>query len=54
MIDQRIREKLDQAVEEAESAPMPDPKNAFDGVWSTARWTEEHPNYHDWTREIVR
>lgn len=54
MIDVRIREKLDHAVEEAESAPMPDPKTALDGVWSNPRWSEQHPNYHDWTREITR
>jgi TPP-dependent pyruvate/acetoin dehydrogenase alpha subunit len=52
MIDRRIREKLDRAVEEAEAAPLPDPRKALEGVWSTPRWREEHPNYHDWTREI--
>ncbi len=52
-IESRIKEKLDQAVAEAESAPMPDPKGALDNVWSTPRWTEEHPNFHDWTKEIV-
>jgi len=52
-IDQRIKENLDRAVDEAEAAPMPDPKVVLENVWSTPRWTEPHPNYHDWTKEIV-
>jgi TPP-dependent pyruvate/acetoin dehydrogenase alpha subunit len=52
VIDERIREKLDRAVDEADAAPMPDPRKALEGIWSTPRWTEPHPNYHDWTREI--
>ncbi len=52
-IEERLKENLDKAVEEAEAAPMPDPRTALEGVWSTPRWTEEHPNFHDWTKEIV-
>jgi pyruvate dehydrogenase E1 component alpha subunit/2-oxoisovalerate dehydrogenase E1 component alpha subunit len=52
-IEARLKEKLDRAVAEAEAAPMPDPKFALDNVWSTPRWTEAHPNFHDWTKEIV-
>jgi pyruvate dehydrogenase E1 component alpha subunit/2-oxoisovalerate dehydrogenase E1 component alpha subunit len=53
-IEERLREKLDKAVDEADAAPMPDPKVALDNVWSTPRSVESHPNYHDWTKEIVR
>lgn len=53
-IEGRVKEKLDRAVDEAEAAPMPDPRTALEGVWSTPRWTESHPNYHDWTKEIVQ
>ncbi len=52
MVDQRIKEKLDAAVDEAEAAPMPDPETALDGVWSSPRWTAKHPNFHDFTEEI--
>ncbi|HET6639782.1 MAG TPA: thiamine pyrophosphate-dependent dehydrogenase E1 component subunit alpha [Gemmatimonadota bacterium] len=51
-IDGRVRSKLDAAVDEAERAPMPEPRTALDGVWSTPRWTAEHPNFHDFTAEI--
>ncbi|MDX1661325.1 MAG: thiamine pyrophosphate-dependent dehydrogenase E1 component subunit alpha [Gemmatimonadota bacterium] len=51
-IEQKIEEKLDAAVEEAESAPMPDPGIALEGVWATPRWTAEHPNFHDFAAEI--
>lgn len=53
MIETRVREKLDRAVDEADAAPMPDPRTALDEVWSSPRWAEPHPNYHDWSREIV-
>lgn len=52
-IDTKVKEKLDAAVEEAEAAPMPDPETALDGVWSTRRWTADHPNFHDFAAEIV-
>jgi TPP-dependent pyruvate/acetoin dehydrogenase alpha subunit len=52
-IEDRIRRKLDAAVEEAEEAPMPDPRTALDDVWSTPRWPHESPNYHDFTKEVV-
>jgi pyruvate dehydrogenase E1 component alpha subunit/2-oxoisovalerate dehydrogenase E1 component alpha subunit len=53
-IDARVRRKLDGAVEEAEKAPMPEPRTALDDVWSTPRWPHESPNYHDFTNEVVR
>ncbi|MGH7567262.1 MAG: thiamine pyrophosphate-dependent dehydrogenase E1 component subunit alpha [Gemmatimonadota bacterium] len=52
-IDARVRRKLDTAVEEAEKAPMPEPRTALDGVWSTPRWPHPSPNYHDFTKEVV-
>jgi pyruvate dehydrogenase E1 component alpha subunit/2-oxoisovalerate dehydrogenase E1 component alpha subunit len=52
-IDARVKRKLDAAVDEAESAPMPEPRTALDDVWSTPRWPHASPNYHDFTREIV-
>lgn len=52
-IDARIKRKLDAAVDEAEKAPMPEPRTALDDVWSTPRWPHPHPNYHDFTREVV-
>jgi pyruvate dehydrogenase E1 component alpha subunit/2-oxoisovalerate dehydrogenase E1 component alpha subunit len=52
-IDARLRRKLDTAVEEAEKAPMPEPRTALDGVWSTPRWPHASPNYHDFTKEVV-
>ena len=52
-IDDRIRRKLDAAVDEAEQAPMPDPRTALEDVWSTPRWPHESPNYHDFTKEVV-
>ena len=52
-IDARIREKLDDAVAEAEAAQMPDPKTVLDGVWAIPRWTAAHPNFHDFEAEIV-
>ena len=51
-IETRVRSKLDAAVDEAEKAPMPEPRTALDGVWSTPRWTAAHPNFHDFTAEI--
>jgi pyruvate dehydrogenase E1 component alpha subunit/2-oxoisovalerate dehydrogenase E1 component alpha subunit len=53
-IDARVRSKLDAAVDEAENAPMPEPRTALDDVWATPRWPHESPNYHDFTKEIVR
>ena len=52
-IDDRIKRKLDTAVDEAEQAPMPDPRTALEDVWATPRWPHESPNYHDFTKEIV-
>jgi TPP-dependent pyruvate/acetoin dehydrogenase alpha subunit len=52
-IDARVRRKLDAAVEEAEKAPMPEPRTALDDVWSTPRWPHASPNYHDFTKEVV-
>ncbi|HUP19284.1 MAG TPA: thiamine pyrophosphate-dependent dehydrogenase E1 component subunit alpha [Gemmatimonadota bacterium] len=54
MVDAKIKERLDAAVAEAEAAPLPDPETALDDVWSTPRWTAKHPNFHDFTEEIVR
>ena len=51
-IDERVKRKLDAAVDEAEKAPMPEPRTALDDVWSTPRWTAMHPNFHDFTSEI--
>ncbi len=51
-IENRVRAKLDAAVDEAEKAPMPEARMALDGVWSTPRWTAEHPNFHDFADEI--
>lgn len=53
-IGEKIDETLDVAVERAETAPMPDPESALEGVWATRRWTAEHPNFHDFAEEIVR
>ncbi|MGH7571351.1 MAG: thiamine pyrophosphate-dependent dehydrogenase E1 component subunit alpha [Gemmatimonadota bacterium] len=53
-IDARVGEKLDEALAEAEAAPMPDPRTALDGVWATPRWKAAHPNFHDFEEEIVR
>ena len=52
-IDERIKRKLDAAVDEAEKAPMPEPRTALDDVWSTPRWPHASPNFHDFTKEIV-
>lgn len=52
-IEERIKAKLDAAVAEAESAPMPDPRTVLDDVWATPRWTADHPNFHDFSAEIV-
>jgi pyruvate dehydrogenase E1 component alpha subunit/2-oxoisovalerate dehydrogenase E1 component alpha subunit len=52
-IDARVKRKLDAAVDEAEKAPMPEPRTALDDVWSTPRWPHASPNYHDFTKEIV-
>lgn len=52
-IDARIKRKLDAAVDEAEKAPMPEPRTALDDVWSTPRWPHPHPNFHDFTKEVV-
>ena len=52
-IDARLKRKLDAAVDEAEKAPMPDPRTALEGVWSTPRWPHASPNYHDFAKEIV-
>jgi pyruvate dehydrogenase E1 component alpha subunit/2-oxoisovalerate dehydrogenase E1 component alpha subunit len=51
-IDARVRRKLDAAVDEAEKAPMPEPRTALDDVWSTPRWPHASPNYHDFTKEV--
>jgi hypothetical protein len=40
-------------VEEAEKAPLPEPRTALDDVWSTPRWPHASPNYHDFTKEVV-
>ena len=53
-VDARVRERLDEAVAEAEAAPLPDAPTALEGVWSTPRWTAAHPNFHDFEAEIVR
>jgi pyruvate dehydrogenase E1 component alpha subunit/2-oxoisovalerate dehydrogenase E1 component alpha subunit len=53
MIEEKISDRLDAAIAEAETAPMPDPRTALDGVWATPRWPHTHPNFHDWTREIT-
>ncbi|MGH7558231.1 MAG: thiamine pyrophosphate-dependent dehydrogenase E1 component subunit alpha [Gemmatimonadota bacterium] len=53
-IDGRIGDKLDEAVAEAEAAPMPDPRTALDDVWATPRWTAAHPNFHDFEAEIIQ
>lgn len=53
-VDARVRERLDEAVAEAEAAPLPDPRTGLEGVWSTPRWTAAHPNFHDFEAEIVR
>jgi TPP-dependent pyruvate/acetoin dehydrogenase alpha subunit len=53
-IDARVRRKLDAAVEEAEKAPMPERRTALDDVWSTPRWPHASPNYHDFTKEVVK
>lgn len=53
-IDARIKRKLDEAVDEAEKAPLPDPRTALDDVWSTPRWPHDSPNYHDFTKEVLR
>lgn len=52
-IDARVRSKLDAAVDEAEKAPMPEPRTALDDVWSTPRWPHASPNYHDFTKELA-
>ena len=51
-IDARVKRKLDAAVDEAEKAPLPEPRTALDDVWSTPRWPHASPNYHDFTKEI--
>lgn len=53
-IEAKVKEKLDAAVDEAEAAPLPDPETALEDVWATPRWTAEHPNFHDFTEEIVK
>ena len=52
-VDGRIQEKLDQAVAEAEAAPLPEAGTVLESVWSTPRWTAAHPNFHDFEAEIV-
>ncbi|MFN2384082.1 MAG: thiamine pyrophosphate-dependent dehydrogenase E1 component subunit alpha [Gemmatimonadota bacterium] len=52
LVDARIREQLDVAVDAAEASPMPEPRTALDDVWSTPRWPHAHPNFHDWMKEI--
>jgi pyruvate dehydrogenase E1 component alpha subunit/2-oxoisovalerate dehydrogenase E1 component alpha subunit len=52
-IDDRVKEKLDEAVAEAEAAPMPDPGAVLEDVWATPRWKAVHPNFHDFEAEIV-
>ncbi len=52
MIEAKVGAQLDEAVAEAEAAPMPDPKSALEGVWSTPRWPHPHPNFHDFSQEI--
>jgi pyruvate dehydrogenase E1 component alpha subunit/2-oxoisovalerate dehydrogenase E1 component alpha subunit len=52
-IDARVKRKLDAAVDEAEKAPLPEPRTALDDVWSTPRWPHASPNYHDFTKEVV-
>lgn len=52
-IAEKIDDKLEAALEEAQAAPMPDPETALDDVWATPRWTARHPNFHDWEEEIV-
>ena len=51
-IEEKIEDRLDDAVARAEAAPMPDPRTALDDVWSTPRWPAEHPNFHDFEEEI--
>ena len=51
-IEEKVKEKLDAALEEAEAAPMPNPATALEGVWSTPRWKADHPNFHDFAKEI--
>lgn len=51
-IEAKVKEKLDAAVAEAEAAPLPDPETVLEGVWATPRWTTDHPNFHDFAREI--
>lgn len=53
-VEEKVAERLDAAVAEAEAAPMPDPETALEGVWATPRWPHPHPNYHDFDAEIVR
>jgi pyruvate dehydrogenase E1 component alpha subunit/2-oxoisovalerate dehydrogenase E1 component alpha subunit len=52
MIEAKVEAQLNEAVAEAEAAPMPDPKSALEGVWATPRWPHPHPNFHDFSREI--
>ena len=52
-IDARVKQKLDAAVDEAEQAPLPEPRSALDDVWSTPRWPHASPNYHDFTKEVI-
>ena len=53
-VEDKLKSQLDEAVAEAEGAPMPDPEVALDGVWGVPRWPHPHPNFHDFTAEIVR
>lgn len=52
LVEERVQQKLDEAVDEADAAPMPDPKTALEGVWSTPRWRSAHPNFHDFELEL--
>jgi len=52
MIEAKVRARLDEAVAEAEAAPMPDPESTLEGVWATPRWPHPHPNFHDFSLEI--
>ncbi|HUP00665.1 MAG TPA: thiamine pyrophosphate-dependent dehydrogenase E1 component subunit alpha [Gemmatimonadota bacterium] len=52
-VERKVVANLDAAVAEAEAAPMPEPGTALDDVWSTPRWTAAHPNFHDFSEEIV-
>jgi pyruvate dehydrogenase E1 component alpha subunit/2-oxoisovalerate dehydrogenase E1 component alpha subunit len=54
MIEAKLKARLDEAVAEAEAAPMPDPKSMLEGVWTTPRWLHPHPNFHDFSLEIGR